>query len=636
MDSRRVVPLAVAVLLGLAATSWGADMNQPSATVWATGDGMRVNPESGAYLEDRPDIHKDYPTGNYQRSNAAWDAAKGLVRLQAARNEFVAFQAVVAVDAPLRGIAVSLDALAGPGGAKIGGRNLALHKAWYVHVTKHSAGYQDTSLGPGWYPDALLPAEADGAVRLDIPEPRNHIGATQRNHTVWVDIFVPRDAGEAPPGTYTGDLVVAWPGGEKQLRVALDVWDFALPDAIHCRGDIWNGSLRRMDPETELRYYQMAHRHRFHPGVAGYAPDVRIDGTTVAIDWAAYDARLARYFDGQAFTAEQGYWGPGVGVPIPHIQLPFNCNKRGRKGGWPVAMEGDRLTAEGEAVWLEACRQFREHFDAHPVWRTVRKIVFLGGLDESYYQAAYDKMIYFSKLLRKGLGEGWFQYRIDGGYNSPAMRQLHPYVNLWVCHTAGWHQPKMLNFRGKGVETWFYGPLVYERRGNSGCGSNTFTDLDLLVNRGIGWCAWKHRSGYCQWEFDAHYIRAPKRVDRPTEPWDVRWTDPVNCRYGSGPSEYNGSGLLIYRGELAGRPGHPIPSIRLKAQRRGMQDYEYFWLLRKANQEKLADRLVDSIVLVPPFGAENYQNPNIWKHNPEAWDRVRIEAGEALHRLASQ
>ena len=403
----------------------------------------------------------------------------------------------------------------------------------------------------------------------------------------------------------------------------------------HCHGDIWNGSLRRMAPEVELRYYQMAHRHRFHPGVAGYRPEIKIEGTKVTIDWPEYDKRLAKYFNGKAFAKAPGSWGPGYGVPIPHIQLPFNCNKRGRKGGWPVVMEKRKLDADGEKIWLETCRQFKEHFDADPTWRKVRKIVFLGGLDESYYQEAYDAMIYFSKLTRKGLGKDWFQYRIDGGYNSPAMRQLHPYVDLWVCHTAGWHQPKMLNFRGKGVETWFYGPLIYERKGNSGCGSNTFTDLDLLTNRGIGWAAWKHRSGYCQWEFDAYYMRSPS-VARPAKAWDKRWTEARNYRYGRKPSEFNGSGLLIYRGELIGKPGHPIPSIRLKAQRRGMQDYEYFWLLREAGKGKLADKLVDSIILVLPFGPENYRNTNIWKHNPEKWEAARIKAGQALHKLTAK
>jgi hypothetical protein len=228
-------------------------------------------------------------------------------------------------------------------------------------------------------------------------------------------------------------------------------------------------------------------------------------------------------------------------------------------------------------------------------------------------------------------------------------------VDLWVCHTAGFDTEKMTRFRRLGVEPWFYGPMVYERAANSACGSNTFTDLDLLTCRGVGWVAWKLRSGYCQWEFDAFYDDTG-RLRRPTEPFGKGWTEAMNCRYGG--QEYNGSGLLIYRGELAGRQ-RPIPSIRLKAHRRGLQDYEYFWLLRQAGRERKtwgklpacqntrsqagslrhdfftaseqqADEMVNSIVIATPFGRAAIGNVDIWKHNGEDWDQVRIRAGELL------
>ncbi|MGD8239404.1 MAG: DUF4091 domain-containing protein, partial [Armatimonadota bacterium] len=239
----------------------------------------------------------------------------------------------------------------------------------------------------------------------------------------------------------------------------------------------------------------------------------------------------------------------------------------------------------------------------------------------------YEKMIYYCKLLRRGLGDDWFQYRIDGGYSRRAMDRLHPFVDLWVCHTAGFDAQKMANFRGKGVETWFYGPMVYERRGNSACGSNTFTDLDLLTCRGVGWAAWKVRSGYCEWEFDALYDDEGQ-LKRLAQPFDPAWTRAMNCRYGG--KEYNGSGLLIYRGELDGS-GRPIASIRLKAHRRGFQDYEYFWLLEQAGRREEADTLAGSIVTAVPFGKANWENTDIWQHDPEAWDAVRIKAGELLH-----
>ncbi|MGB2822770.1 MAG: glycoside hydrolase domain-containing protein, partial [Phycisphaerae bacterium] len=389
-----------------------------------------------------------------------------------------------------------------------------------------------------------------------------------------------------------------------------------------------NGTLRRMTPQRELGFYQMAHRHRFQPGVAYYRPALKIDGRKVSIDWTDYDRRVGRYLDGTAFTKACGYWGPGVGVPLGHILLPFNCNKAGRAtGGWPLSMPQEGPTPQFEGVWLETARQVRAHFDADPNMRKVRKVVFLGGLDESYNEAAYKKMIYYSKLLGRGLGEGWFQYRIDGGYNRQAMEKLHEHVDLWVCHTIGFDLEKMEHFRGKGVESWFYGPMIYERRGNSACGSNTFTDLDLLTCRGVGWAAWKHASGFCEWEFDAFHDDTQK-MQRPQKPWSAGWTKAMNCRYGG--SEYNGSGLLIYRGELSGSPD-PIASIRLKAHRRGFQDYEYFRLLREAGLGERADQLAGSIFLSVPFGPKCVGNTKIWKNDPKQWDAVRIEAGKLLH-----
>jgi hypothetical protein len=44
--------------------------------------------------------------------------------------------------------------------------------------------------------------------------------------------------------------------------------------------------------------------------------------------------------------------------------------------------------------------------------------------------------------------------------------------------------------------------MIYEQKKNGGCGSNTFLDLDLLVNRGIGWVGLEILPGWVEWEFD--------------------------------------------------------------------------------------------------------------------------------------
>lgn len=84
---------------------------------------------------------------------------------------------------------------------------------------------------------------------------------------------------------------------------------------------------------------------------------------------------------------------------------------------------------------------------------------------------------------------------------------------------------------------------------------------------------------------------------------------------------------LIYRGAVMDYR-RPIPSIRLKAQRRGLQDYEYFWLLGR----EAADPIVNRIVYKRPFGKTAMLDTEIWKNNADDWEAARIEAGRVLNR----
>ena len=584
-----------------------------SVSIWAVGDGVRVNPQTGRLFEERTDIQPDYPTGNHRHKNAVWDGAQRTVTLRAARNEFVAFQLVLETVHPVSGVDVTITPLSGPAGAGIEGRHLQIFKAWYVQVRRPSTGYEASSLGPGWYPDALLPKRGSGlrtGFPFSIPDIHNNI-PEQKNHAVWVDIYVPR---QAPAGNYLGRIQVRWNGGESGAAVHLEVWDFALPDRFTLRGDIFNNSLARMPPAQELKYYQLCAQHRFQPGVYAYRPSLKVEGTKVELDWSEYDARLSKYMDGSAFTEKHNYWGPGYGEPLQHVLLPFDCERgENRSRAWPAATPAGGPTPEFEAVWKETARQVREHFDRDPHWRRVRKIVFLDGLDESYNEAAYAKMRSYGRLLHEVLGRGWFQYRIDGGYSREAMESMQGEIDLWVSHTVSYEAAKMEEFRKKGIESWFYGPMVYEQRRNSGCGSNTFTDLDLLTNRAVGWVAWKYQSGWIEWEFDWNGYAA--------------WYEAENFK--EAHRVYNGSGLLIYRGEVMGYD-QPIPSIRLKAQRRGLQDYEYFKMLADKRGKAEADRVVNGVIYGRPFGPASIGNTRLWKNNPEEWEAARLAAARQI------
>jgi hypothetical protein len=151
MNSVRIWIAAATLFVGHVASQ------TPAVHVWAVSDGVRVNPVTGQVFEERTDIHKDYPVGDFRQVNSVWNAATKTVSLNAARNEFVAFQVIVEAGQPADGVNVRFPGLTGPNGARIAGKNAAVLKEWYVDVRHVTTGYERSSLGPGWYPDALMP-----------------------------------------------------------------------------------------------------------------------------------------------------------------------------------------------------------------------------------------------------------------------------------------------------------------------------------------------------------------------------------------------------------------------------------------------------------------------------------------------
>ncbi len=375
--------------------------------------------------------------------------------------------------------------------------------------------------------------------------------------------------------------------------------------------------MRQMARDEELRYYQLLKQHRAYPLIYAYRPPIRVTGTAVAIDWTEFDERLAPYIDGSAFTRKHDYFGPGYGVPISHFMLPFDIRRKSGTAWPPVNFPKAGPTPEYESVWKETGRQIRVHMDANPNWAGILKVAFLNGLDESYNDESYRLMTYYGRLLHEAMGRGWFKYRIDGGYSLEDMAKMAAEVELWVCHTEGFEASSLPDLRRKGIDTWFYGPMIYESRASGGCGTNSFVDQDLTMERAIPWVAWKYRSGWVQWEFDWNAYSA--------------WYDPETVKRAG--RACNGSGHLVYRGTVMGYR-EPVASIRLKSLRRGLQDYEYLWLLEQQTGGKEAsDRLVNGIVYKNPFGQSSIGDAGIWKRNPDEWEKARLAAGDRIAQL---
>ncbi len=595
--------------------------------VWAIGDYYRVNPVTNRAFEDNPMLFPDSLTGHYKDSNLVWDAAGKTVSIKAARNETAAFQIIVERigDAKLTNVNVKIGELVGPGGKRIPEANVDLFKEWYVNITKQSA--RQYSLGTGWYPDALIPClrwsgdlfPRSFVLPFDVPDLLNSIGRRQRSQALWMDFYIPKERESAPPGEYKGTITISSDAGKVDLEVRLAVWDFMLPEENHLHGNFHTDTeIHKFPEELELKYYQLIRKHRLAMGTLGYAPGLKVSGTDLQFDWSKYDARLAKYLDGSAFTEKYGYHGPGYGVPIEILVLPFDVypvklyseNGQTHPYGkewkfyrpWPVELPKEGPTPAYAEVWKKGFKAFQDHFDQHPGWDKTKLVVFLLSLDEAYDKQSAERMRYYGQLV-KDAGATRLKYRVDGWYPMETMRYLAGVLDIAILGLGGWDPVAIEEIKKLGIDPWFY----------LGAG---WTDGDVLQSRALSWIAWKYKAGsWTLWELDWNSLHA----------WMYPDTYP----------DANGHGFFVYRGETMGLD-EPVASVRLKNMRRGAQDYEYFWLAAQRNGgRQRADELVNSVVRdiagKMPYPI-TFGLPGMWSHNPEDWERARIKLGDWLEK----
>jgi hypothetical protein len=97
---RWLTSLATALVFGMvsAQTSTSADVkvDHPGGlTLWAVGDMVRIDPETGKAFEDNPAQLPGGIARDYRSNNAFWSGKDKTVDLVAARNEVVAFQLII-------------------------------------------------------------------------------------------------------------------------------------------------------------------------------------------------------------------------------------------------------------------------------------------------------------------------------------------------------------------------------------------------------------------------------------------------------------------------------------------------------------------------------------------------------------
>jgi len=271
---------------------------------------------SGARLCAQPEVIALDDEVRVRRQDAALARTAGraltgagaAVELAAFRGETVAFQvALIAGEAPVPDGSVSVGPFAPDGGAPWA----ELFREHTVSVTRRSRNdaRPDESLGwdPGArppdasmlgdVPDALIPLGLD-ASPVDAPPlaPAGEVGA------FWVDVVVPDDAA---PGEYVAPAQVTASGATvARFTVRVRVAGAALPFRAasvfaYYEPDRLTSRLGERDA-AERQLWQLLHAHQ-------------IDALAPLAD-AGEARRLADAYSGALFTARAGYRGPGAGV----------------------------------------------------------------------------------------------------------------------------------------------------------------------------------------------------------------------------------------------------------------------------------------------------------------------------------
>jgi len=515
------------------------------------------------------------------------------VRLWAARNETESFQVLVRSERGVRGVRLEAGPLKSPGGAVLPAAAVRLFRQHYLHLTVATHRHDDFT--PGWYADALIPFRHPltrkplppgarfRAVPLDLP--------AGQTHGFLVDVSVPADA---RAGLYRGTFRATAEGeGAVEIPVTLTVWPFALPRVSTLRTAFGSPAHRMRD------YY----RRRAKAGLE-----------KETADWDAVDRQCADLLSRHRLNA----------TPPPETLRPR------------AQADGSFRVPEEQVV---ALRRFVDtyHVNALMVPRPTsvardpekdrdRLRAWLRAFDDLARRLQRPGILFYTYL--KDEPNDAEAYRFVQGWGR-AIREANSVVKVLVVEQTWPQDPQWGDLYGA-VDIWcplfsLFRPASAARRQALGETVWTYTalcqgrptpwwhiDWPLLNYRVPAWIAWRYRiRGLLYWGGLSFW-------NHVEDPWTQPETYDRRDDRGRG-LVWNGEGSLVYPGRACGYDGI-APSLRLKALRDGIEDYEYLALLERAGRAEEAE------AVVRPLAGSWFA----WEKAPEAYEKARRRLAELI------
>ena len=392
--------------------------------------------------------------------------------------------------------------------------------------------------------------------------------------------------------TYASTLHVYLNGQPvRSLDISLTVWPFVLPDAAGpemvvdldqralFHHQVTRDGMRYDSPRiladhpdrdvlegTLASAMRLLHDHRLSPRLPKLYPLAKIEAAGhLAVDWDDYDRVVSGYLDGSSYVDRQ---------PARSWQIPFD-----ETFPKPPAY-GAMSSPTYSRLVREYFQSAAEHFNAK------------GWLARSYVKVPYaDRMS--TKACEATCHFGYIAHNAD-----PRLRVLSQLFPQDVTD-SGRYEFRPCEHLADDVDIWAPKAQFFDRDAIArDFNSAAWMTLDRPPYSGsIAVCAPAVDTRMIAWQgkvAGVEAIRLGTANDWPTG--DNADGSPQSCIDRSAQT-------LIYPGTPFGLV-EPVPSLRLKRLRRGVQDVAYLELLRSRGREYVAKTLLDSLVSRP--GASAY------------------------------
>ena len=519
------------------------------------------------------------------------------VAVSAAGNEAESVQLVIRPKRNLKGVKVSAQ-------VEGGDVDVEVRRVGYVLVDIN----MDDMGARGLWPDPIFPQSNAGC---DIP--------SCENQPFWVTVK-PRKGAKA--GLRRGRIKVTADSGKVSFALPLEVrvYGFDMPDKMSCKSSfglsmstVYRYHKAKTDQDKAAvaeKYLDMFARHHITP----YQPAPCVPSgpwtdkwsktadrsdSKPTFTWDEWDTAIEKAFNYYNFTSLK-----------VSIRGKGGMDSRSRKRGSVRRLNGAKAP---DALYETYMERYLKAIEAHFEEK--------GWLDKAYIYSFDEPKPEDIEYMKEDLARiKKYAPKIRRMVTVEPRDDLHGYVNLWCPITEAFDRKKSRARQAAGDEVWWYitfasrSPKVNEHIEHSG------VDMRVWL-----WQTWMEKiTGILIWETaywnGKYFYPNEEHLQNPYKD-AMCWTQRKPWNSGEGRYVYPPLSCFETKDTVI---EEPVDSIRFEMLREGLEDYEYFAILKRLDASSV---LLD----VPRDVATSLDD---YSTDPGAMERHRVRIAEAIEKLA--